>query len=111
MGFPGGSDGKESACNVGDLDSIPGLGRFLEGRHGNPLQYSCLENPHGQRSLEGCIYVYVCIFGHTTWLSGPQFPPTRDQTCLPAVEAWHPNHWTSGGFPIYTHIYAKKVYI
>ena len=34
--------------------SIPGLGRFPEGGHGNLLQYSCLENPHGQRSLEGC---------------------------------------------------------
>ena len=53
MGFPGGSDGKESACNVGDLGSIPGLGRSPRGGHGNPLQYSCLENPHGQRSLAG----------------------------------------------------------
>ena len=42
MGFPGGSDGKESACNVGDLGSIPGLGRSSGGEHGNPLQYSCL---------------------------------------------------------------------
>ena len=40
----GGSDGKESACNAGDLGSIPGLGRSPEGGHGNPLQYSCLEN-------------------------------------------------------------------
>ena len=53
MGFSGGSDGKESAWNVGDLGSIPGLGRFSGGGHGNPLQYSYLENPHGQRSLEG----------------------------------------------------------
>ena len=53
LGFPGGSVGKESACNAGDLDSIPGLGRLLGGGHGNPLQYSCLENPHGQRSLAG----------------------------------------------------------
>ena len=53
MGFPGGSDGKESACNVGDLGLIPGLGRSSEGGHGTPLQYSCLENPHGQRSLMG----------------------------------------------------------
>ena len=45
MGFPGGSDGKESACNVGDLGSIPELGRSPGGGHGNPLQYSCLENP------------------------------------------------------------------
>ena len=36
-GFPGGSDGKESACNVGDLGNIPGLGRTLRGGHGNPL--------------------------------------------------------------------------
>ena len=54
MSFPGGSDGKESTWNVGDLGSIPGSGRFPGGRrHGNPLQYSCLENLHGQRSLVG----------------------------------------------------------
>ena len=49
--FPGGSDGKESACNAGDLGSICGLGRSPAGEHGNPLQYSGLENSHGQRSL------------------------------------------------------------
>ena len=53
MGFPGGSDGKESACNVRDLGSIPGLGRSSGGGRGNPFQCSCLENPHGQRSLVG----------------------------------------------------------
>ena len=53
LGFPGGSDSKESACNAGDLGSIPELGRSPGGRHGNPLKYSCLENPHGQRSLAG----------------------------------------------------------
>ena len=52
LGFPAGSDGKESACNAGALASISRLGRFPEGGHGNPLQYSCLENPHGQRDLE-----------------------------------------------------------
>ena len=51
LGFFGGSDGKESACNVGDLRSIPGLGRSPGGVHGNLLQCSCLENPYGQRSL------------------------------------------------------------
>ena len=51
-GFPGGSSGKQSAYNVGDLGSIPGLGRSPGGQ-GNPLQYSCLKNPHGQRSLAG----------------------------------------------------------
>ena len=45
IGFHCGSDGKESACNAGDLDSISGLGRSPGGGHGNPLQYSCLKNP------------------------------------------------------------------
>ena len=54
MGFPGGSHGKESACNAGDSSLIPGLGRFSGGGHVNQLQYTCLENPHGQRSLAGC---------------------------------------------------------
>ena len=45
MGFPGGSDGKESACSAGDLGSIPGLGRSPVEGNGNPLQYSCLETP------------------------------------------------------------------
>ena len=53
LSFQGDSDGKESACNVGDLGSIPGLGRSPGGGNGNPLQYSCLENSHGQRSLAG----------------------------------------------------------
>ena len=53
VGFPGGSDSKESACNAGYLGSIPGFERSPGGGHGNPLQYSCLENPHGQRSLAG----------------------------------------------------------
>ena len=52
-GCPSGSEGKESACNVGDLGLIPGFGRSPGGEHGNPLLYSCLENPHGHRSLAG----------------------------------------------------------
>ena len=52
-GFPGGSAGKESSCNAGDLSLIPGLGRSPGEGNGNPLQYSCLENPHGQMSLAG----------------------------------------------------------
>ena len=49
-GFPGSSAGKESACNAGDPSSIPGSGRSLGGEHGNPLQNSCLDNPHGKES-------------------------------------------------------------
>ena len=44
LGFPGDSDGKASACNAGDLGSIPGLERSPEEQNGNPLQYACLEN-------------------------------------------------------------------
>ena len=43
--LPGGSDGKETACNVGELSSIPGLGRYPREGHNNPLKYACLENP------------------------------------------------------------------
>ena len=44
MGFPGGSNGKESVCNAGDPGSIPGSGRSPGEGNGNPLYYSCLEN-------------------------------------------------------------------
>ena len=55
-GFLGSSAGKESAYNVGDLGLTPGLGRSPGGGHGNPLQYSCLENPHGQKSLAATVH-------------------------------------------------------
>ena len=51
--FPGGSDGKESTSNARDLGLIPGLGRSPGGGHDKAFQYSCLENPQGQRSLAG----------------------------------------------------------
>ena len=54
MGFSGGSDGKESVCNVGELGLIPGLGRCPEEGNDNPFQYPCLGNPR-QRSLAGFI--------------------------------------------------------
>ena len=54
MGFPGGSDGKESACRAGELGLILGSGRTPGEGNGNPLQYSRLENLCGQRSLAGC---------------------------------------------------------
>ena len=50
MGFPGSLSGKEYASSAGDPGSIPGLGRSPGEGIGYPLQYSCLENPHGQRS-------------------------------------------------------------
>ena len=53
LGSHSGSDGKEPACNVRELGSIPELGRSPGEGHGNPVKYSCLENPHGQKSLAG----------------------------------------------------------
>ena len=53
QGFPGGSDGKESACSAGVLGLIPESGRSPGEGNGNPLQYCCLGNPNGQRSLVG----------------------------------------------------------
>ena len=53
MDFPGGLNSKESACNAGDLGSIPGSGRSLGEGNGNPLQYSCLENPIGRGTWVG----------------------------------------------------------
>ena len=90
LSFPGGSDSKESTYNVGDLGSVPGVGRSPGGGHGNPLQYSCLENPYGQRSLVG-----YSPLGHeesdtTEWLSTahsyfPLFIPYFLYLCLLSV--------------------------
>ena len=72
-GFPGGSDVKESACSVGDPDSIPGLGRSSGEGNGYPLQYSYLENSMDR----GAWCVTVC--GVAACRGGPEnfSPPTR----------------------------------
>ena len=54
--FPGGSGGKESACNVGDTGSIPGSGRSPRAGNGNPLQYSCLENPMNREAWRATVH-------------------------------------------------------
>ena len=68
LGFPDDSDGKESACNMGDSGLILWLGRSPGEGNGNPLQYSCLENPTGQRSLVG-YSPWGCIESDTTEMS------------------------------------------
>ena len=77
MGFPGGSDGKKFACKTKDLSSIPGLGRSPGGGHGNPLQYSCLENSHGQRSL----------VGYSPW--GCKESDMMEQLSIESIAMWH----------------------
>ena len=56
LGFPGGSDGKESTCNSGDLGSIPESGRSPEEGNGNPLQYYCLENPTDRGAWQATVH-------------------------------------------------------
>ena len=59
LSLPGGSDGKASACNAGDLGSVPGLGRSPGGGVDNPLQYSCLENPTDRGTWWSTVYGVV----------------------------------------------------
>jgi len=99
LGFLSGLDSKESACNVGDLGLIHGLGKSPEGEHSNPLQYSCLENPHGQRSLVGC-----SLWGHKesdttewaqhrgTWSSGMTDPELAPGLLTAAQAVWRSEH-------------------
>ena len=61
--FPGTSAGRESAYNAGDLGSIPGLGRYPGEGHGNPLQYSCLENPMDRGAWWATVH-WVAKGGH-----------------------------------------------
>ena len=56
LGFPGGSDGKESSCSVGDLGSIPALGGSPGEGNGNPLQYSCLGNPIDRGTWQATVH-------------------------------------------------------
>ena len=56
MSSPGGSDGKESACKAGDLGSSPGLGKSPGEGNGNPLQYSCLQNPMDKGAWQATVH-------------------------------------------------------
>ena len=56
MGFPGGSEGKKFTCSEGHLGSIPELGGSPGGGHGNPLQYSCLENPMDRGAWQAMVH-------------------------------------------------------
>ena len=66
LNLSGGSDSQESTCSAGDLGLIPGLGRSPGGGKGYPLHYSCLENPHGQRSLGAAVHG---VTKSRTWLA------------------------------------------
>ena len=59
VGPPSSPDGKASACNAGDLGSIPGSGRSPGGGNGNPLQYSCLENPMNRGAWQAPVHGFT----------------------------------------------------
>ena len=89
-GFPGGSDGKESPCNAGDLGSIP------EGGHGNPVQYSCLENPMDRGDWRATFIVSQRVRHNWTYYAHMPYLPTQETwvrslvqegpTCCRAIE-------------------------
>ena len=69
LGFPGGSVGKESACNARDLGSIPRSGRSPGEGNGNPPQYSCLENPMDRGAWQAIVHRVAKSQTHLKWLS------------------------------------------
>ena len=95
-GLPWWLDSKESACNVGDLGSIPGLGGSPGGGHGNPLQYSCLENPMGRGTWRVVVHGVsksrtrlsdqaptarsTAIINHGAWQRLPSYLPESEDT-------------------------------
>ena len=102
MGSPGGSDGTESTCNVGDLGSIPELGRSPGRGHGNPLQYSCLENSMDR----GAWWATKSPWGHkeldtTAWLSTyvPEISVQSVQSLSRCLTLWDPTDCRISGFP------------
>ena len=68
-GFPGGSDCEESACHAGDLGLITGLGRSPGGGHGNPFQYSCLENPTDRGAQQATVHVVAKSQDTAEWVA------------------------------------------
>ena len=72
LGFPHSTVGKESACNVGDLGSIPGSGRSPGEGNGNPLQYSCLENPMDRGAWRATVHMAARV-GHDLATKPPPF--------------------------------------
>ena len=88
-GFPGGSNGKESTCSVGDLGLIPGQGRSPGGGHGNPL-HPCPENTHGQRSLV-LLSMGSQRVGHRRV---PQHSTVqKEKNCISSFHKWYMDSW------------------
>ena len=117
VGFPGGSNGKESACNAGDPGSIPGLGRSSGGRSpgegiGNPLDYSCLEYSMDRKAWWATVHgITIRHDFHFHWhilspspqiflLSSPRSFWNRHLTIMYRVSCYHSNHMEKMNFNI-----------
>ena len=108
-GFPGGSDGKESACSAGDLGSIPGLGRSPGEGNGYPLQYSGLENSmdrtvHGSQRVRQDWVTFTFHF-HFLWY----LPNSRHLKCVQnnvraKLFCSVATHWFSTGLSLWAHL-------
>ena len=85
MSFLGGSVGKESICNARNTGSIPGLGRSNGGGNGNPLQYSCLENPMDKGAWQATVHgvTYMDITSMVTGFSGVAHKVKNSPAILP----------------------------
>ena len=108
MGFPGGSDGKESACSAGDPGSGPGSGRSPGGGHGTPLRCSCLENPMDRGAWRAAV---LGVTKDTTeWLTytnnGTPMIHQWYTTDLPMIHQWSTNdtpmiyQWSTNDAPM-----------
>ena len=86
VSFPDGSNSKEFACHAGDPGSVPGLGKFPEKGHGNPLQYSCLENPMDRGAWRAIVHG---VTQSQTQLSDQHFFTfTTPPSILSFISAW-----------------------
>ena len=110
MDFPGGSNGKESACKVGDLSLIPRLGRSPGEGNSHPLQYSCLENSMDRGAWQAIvyrvaksqtrpshfhflyIYIYIFVFFSIRFLGNPNTKSSRRFFCLNKVRKANINY-------------------
>ena len=86
-GSPGGSDGKETTCNAGDLGSVPGSGRSPGGEHDNPLQYSCLENPMERGPCQATVHRVAKSWTRLKQLS-THTPMTAGRGSLKRILKW-----------------------
>ena len=99
VGFPGGSDSKESACNIGDPGLIPGLGRPSGIGNGNPLQYSCLENSMDRGAWQATVHGVA-----KSWTQLNDFHFTsnlmQSKALIKKINKWLLNKWIHYKFNI-----------